>query len=125
MHRAHFPSVRPHHRRVQLAAFLLFLRRRRYLGLLREARSTSVGLFPRFDPGKLEEAELRLARVIGLEEENSYLALEAYYFSGIAKLARHDVSGAYDAFQQVIAGSGQKTPQARQLVAELELLESR
>ncbi len=89
------------------------------LGILKEARSTTLGLFPRFDEQALAEAETLLEQVIEREDPNSFVQLDAYYFLGKVHLARGEEGEAQRAFQRVVRGEGRNAPQAADILQKL------
>lgn len=92
----------------------------RGLGALREARTTTLGLFPRYDEENLQQAEQMMEEVVSRAKPDSFLQLEAYYFLGKARLAQGKVAEARQAFQEVVAGQGRKTSEAQSILKELE-----
>lgn len=92
---------------------------RQGLASLQAARATTIGLFPRYDQARLAEAVQAFEQVIRLEGPSTYLALEARYYLGVARLAQRDVAGARAAFTEVIGREGGKAPEARALLAAL------
>lgn len=92
----------------------------RALYTLREAQTTTLGLFPRYDQGKLDEAERLLERVIEREEARSFLQLEAYFFLGKVHLAQGEIEAARSDFQTVAVCEGRRTPEAVKILTELQ-----
>ena len=94
----------------------------RALSLLQEARTHTLGLFPRYDQATLNEAAGLLQRVVDQEEANSPLRSEAYFLMAKIRLARKNVDGAKVALHAVIEGSGWKASEAQALLDDLEKL---
>jgi hypothetical protein len=69
-------------------------RYREAVGLIRDARETTLGLFPRYDADKLSRARALLQSVRETEEEGSFLHLEALYLLGKTMLLQEDVPAA-------------------------------
>lgn len=90
------------------------------LHLLDEAHSSILGLFPRFDPAKIEEARDLLQQVVDAEEPSSFLQLEAYFFLGKTHLSQEEVESARTAFQRVVVNEGRRAPEASRLLEEIE-----
>ena len=75
------------------------------LPLLQEARTSTLGLFPRYDEAKLQRAGRLLERIIA-QEDPGFARAEAYYLLGKVRLAQGDVQGARDALRRVVTGEG-------------------
>jgi hypothetical protein len=93
------------------------------LALLREVRSSMLGLFPRFDAQALQTAASLLEQVIAREANGSVLQMEAYYLLAKTRLAQHDVPAARAALQPVITSDDIRTPYAEALLEEIAALE--
>lgn len=91
----------------------------RSLRLLRGARTTTLGLFPRYDEAALHRAERQLDAVAREAEGGSFVQLEALFFLGKARLALGDKAGATKAFRQVVLGGGRLAPEAQQILEAL------
>jgi hypothetical protein len=91
----------------------------RGLRSLRAARTSTLGLFPRYDEAALRRAERRLEAVAEETEAGSFLHLEALFFLGKARLALGDKAGATRALRRVAAGGGRLTPEAQDLLETL------
>lgn len=87
---------------------------------LREARTTTLGLFPRYDQEKLDQAEELLRHVIEREADDSFLQHEAYFFLGKVHLAQGEIEAARSNFKAVAMREGQRTDEAVQILTELE-----
>ena len=92
------------------------------LPLLQEARTSTLGLFPRYDEAKLERAAELLEQIIA-REPPGFTRAEAYYLLGKARLAQGDVEAARDALRPVAYGEEGAGP-GRQDEAAERLLEA-
>jgi len=90
------------------------------LPLLRDARSSTLGLFPHFDPRKLNEAESLLLRVVDRTQPGSFLQLEAYFYLGKINLAQGDIDTARTQLKEVVRREGRRASSAYQILKELE-----
>ena len=86
---------------------------------LRGARTSILGLFPRYDDAALREAEGLLGEVIAAEEAGSFVQLDAYYFLGKIHLARGDKPEAREALLRVVRGEGRNAPAASDILQHL------
>ena len=91
----------------------------RGLRLLRAARTTTLGLFPRYDPATLRRAQRSLEAVAREAEPGSFMQLEALFFLGKVRLAQGDKAGATEALRNVVAGGGRLGPEAQDLLTQL------
>lgn len=89
------------------------------LETLAESRSSTLGLFPRYDAGGLTEAIHLLREVVELEEEDSALALEAWFLIGKILLYEGELDVARGAFQIVVEQQGLSAPDAQRLLSEI------
>lgn len=92
----------------------------RALPLLRNARTSTLGLFPHFDLRKLREAESLLQRVVDQTESGSFLQIEAYFYLGKINLAQGEVETARAQFKEVVRREGRRAESAYQILKELE-----
>lgn len=92
----------------------------RALPLLRDARTTTMGLFPHFDPQKLAEAEQLLNRVVASTERGSFLQLEAHFYLGKVRLAQGRVNEARSHFKAVVQHEGRRATEAYRILKRLE-----
>lgn len=90
------------------------------LPLLRDARSSTLGLFPHFDLRKLNEAESLLLRVVDRTQPGSFLQLEAYFYLGKINLAQGDIDTARTQLKEVVRREGRRASTAYQILKELE-----
>lgn len=90
------------------------------LSVLREAHTSTLGLFPTYDEGKLAEAERLLTDVLERTEEGSFLALEAQFYLGKAYLAQRRIDAARSRFQIVVEREGRQAGEAREILEALE-----
>lgn len=93
---------------------------RQALATLGEARTSTLGLFPRYDQQKLNEAEALLTRVVEREDSGSFLQLEAYFFLGKVNLAQGKVEAARSHFKAVVAGEGRRAREATRILETLQ-----
>jgi hypothetical protein len=71
------------------------------LVLLRDVRTATFGLFPRYDANRLQTAGSLLADIADQPGEETMLQLEAAYLLAKVRLAQHDVPAARAALAQV------------------------
>ncbi len=90
------------------------------LSALREARSSTLGLFPQYDPGRLEQAEQGLDRVLEQVEPGSFLALEAHFYLGKIALAQEEVDAARRHFKTVVRREGRRADEAYEILKTLQ-----
>lgn len=91
----------------------------RGLSLLRTARRAPLGLFPRYDTERLQEAARLLCR-LAARGETAYLRTEAAYFLGKTYLLLQAPEPARQALRQVIAEGGRHHAEARALLDRLD-----
>lgn len=89
------------------------------LTALRSARSSTFGLFPRYDTTALNRAETRLESVVNQTKEGSFLALEAQFYLGKVQLAQGEVEGARSRFETVVEQQGRSAQEARDILQTL------
>lgn len=87
---------------------------------LRQTRTSTLGLFPRYDREKLMRSEDLLNRVIQKVSPNSFLALEAHFYLGKIALAQGHVEDARKQFRTVVDRQGRKATEAEQILNALE-----
>lgn len=88
------------------------------------ARVSTLGLFPRYDRERLQQAEVLLQQALAQEVArmdttgvpDTLLGLEALYFNGKVNLALRDVSEARVSFQQVVERQGPHAAAAARLL---------
>lgn len=90
------------------------------LRTLRDAQTTTLGLFPRYDQQKLRQAEQLLQRVIEREEDRSFLQVEAYFFLGKVHLAQGKIEAARSNFQTVAICEGRRASEAVEILTRLQ-----
>ncbi len=90
------------------------------LSALRDARVSTLGLFPRYDSEKLTQAEQRLDQVVEQVEPGSFLALEARFYLGKIALAQEEVRAARRHFKTVVKGEGRRADQAYEVLKTLQ-----
>lgn len=89
------------------------------LETLQEARSSTLGLFPRYDREGLAETIRLLEQTADLGGPNSALGLEAWFLIGKILLYEDDIEPARDAFQIVVERQGPSAPDAQRLLDQL------
>lgn len=95
----------------------------RALAHLREAHTSTLGLFPGYDEERLSEAARLLGEVIEQAESGSFLQQEAYFYLGKARLAQEKPSEAREALRQVALSEGRNSERAAELLRELHEVE--
>lgn len=90
------------------------------LSSLQTARSTTLGLFPRYDQATLTRSKQLLGRVLEGVEAGSFLALESHFYLGKIALAQGNVERARRHFTTVVEGGGRKTKEAQRILGALE-----
>ena len=90
------------------------------LSTLREARSSTLGLFPQYDPERLEQAKQGLDRVLEQVEPGSFLALEAHFYLGKIALAQEEVDAARRHFKTVVQREGRRTDEAYEILKTIQ-----
>lgn len=90
------------------------------LSILRDARVSTLGLFPRYDTEALARAEKQLDQVLGQVEPGSFLALEAHFYLGKIALAQEEVSTARGHFKAVVEGKGRQAQEAYDILKTLQ-----
>lgn len=90
------------------------------LRALRGARTTTLGLFPRYDSEKLQRAERLLSTVAERAEDGSFLQLEALFYLGNVQLAQGDVEQARSNLKIVVQLEGRRAEEAYQTLKELQ-----
>ncbi len=90
------------------------------LRTLREARESTLGLFPRYNAGKLTRAEELLQQIIEREGPRSFLQVEAYFFLGKVHLAQGNIEAARSNFQTVTLREGRRSMEAAEILTKLQ-----
>lgn len=90
------------------------------LPLVRNARSTTLGLFPRYDAEKLARAEELLQEVVIHEDAGDFLQLEALFYLGKVHLAQGRLEEARSNFKAVVTGEGRRMADALRTLEELQ-----
>lgn len=90
------------------------------LSILENARVSTLGLFPRYDPDRLAQAEQRLGQVLERAESGSFLALEAHFYLGKIALAQGEVDTARTHFKTVVQREGRQTQEAYEILKTLQ-----
>lgn len=100
-----------------LSADRLFLQA---LGSLREARTTTLGLFPRYADQPLDESMSLLRDVVDREPTGSFLGLEARFFLAKAHLAQDDPEDARRHLQILARRDNRRAAEAVRLLQDLQ-----
>ena len=90
------------------------------LSTLRKARTSTLGLFPRYDQDALAQAEQGLSRVLERVEPESFLALEANFYLGKISLAQEEVEAARRHFKTVVKEEGRQADEAYDILKTLQ-----
>jgi len=90
------------------------------LSTLRDARTSTLGLFPSYNSKKLDRAERLLNQVLDQTEAGSFLALEAQFYLGKIDLATGKVDGARAKFRTVVKREGRMADEAREILETLD-----
>lgn len=90
------------------------------LSALRRARTSTLGLFPRYDTDALAQAEQRLGQVLEKVEPDSFLALEAHFYLGKIALAQNEVDTARNHFKTVVKREGRQAREAYDILKTLQ-----
>jgi predicted negative regulator of RcsB-dependent stress response len=86
------------------------------LATLRDARTSTLGLFPSYDADALDRAEAQLRQVLNRTDQDSFLALEAQFYLGKAYLAQGRVDAARTRFETVVEREGRRAQEARRIL---------
>lgn len=90
------------------------------LSILRNARTSTLGLFPRYDDEALTRAEQTLNQVLERVDPESFLALETHFYLGKVSLAQEEVPAARRHFKTVVEQEGRRTNEAYQILKTLQ-----
>lgn len=90
------------------------------LSSVREARTSTLGLFPQYDMEKLNRAEKLFREVLSEVEPGSFLALEAHFYLGKVALAQEEVEAARSHFKTVVKREGRKASEAYEILKTLQ-----
>jgi hypothetical protein len=90
------------------------------LPLLKEARTSTLGLFPAYDADALREAETLLRDVVDRSETESFLWGEALFYLGKVNIAQKDVTTARDLLQRLAQGDTRRSDEAYQILVRLQ-----
>jgi tetratricopeptide (TPR) repeat protein len=90
------------------------------LPLLRTARTSTLGLFPRYDAERLAEAETLLQSVLERTQPGSFLSREARFYLGKVNLAQDDVPQARSYLKAVAEGQGRRAEEAYRILRRLQ-----
>jgi len=89
------------------------------LSAVRDARTSTLGLFPSYDAEKLDRAEQLLTQVLDRTEAGSFLALETQFYLGKVRLAKGQVEAARANFRTVAEQEGRLAAEARSILEAL------
>lgn len=89
------------------------------LSAVRDARTSTLGLFPSYDAKKLDRAEELLTRALDRTESGSFLALETQFYLGKVRLAKGQVDAARSNFRTVVEQEGRMAAEARSILETL------
>lgn len=92
----------------------------RSLATLRNAESSTLGLFRQFDADSLRQAERGLQRVLNRAERHSFLALEARFYLGKTCLAQRQVDKARAHFKTIVEQEGRRAADAHRILRRLD-----
>lgn len=90
------------------------------LSILRGARTSTLGLFPRYDQEALAQAEREFNHVLERIEPGSFLALEARFYLGKISLAQEEVEAARRHFKTVVKKEGRQADEAYEVLKTLQ-----
>jgi len=90
------------------------------LSTLREARTSTLGLFPRYDADAVARARELLTDVVEQEDAGSFLALEARFYLGKVHLAQGHIESARSNFRTVVERGGRQAEEARDILLRLQ-----
>ncbi|PEN12545.1 hypothetical protein CRI94_13545 [Longibacter salinarum] len=90
------------------------------LNQLREARTTTLGLFPRYEEVPLARSMSLLEEVIERESSASFLGLEARFFLAKAFLAQEKPDAARDQLQVLARRDNRRAAEAVQMLKRLQ-----
>lgn len=91
----------------------------RTLSTLRNAQTSTLGLFPRSNSDSLRQAKEGLRRVIRRAENGSFLALEAHFYLGKVHLAQRNLKEAVSCFERVVRNEGRRKDEAQRILRVL------
>jgi len=88
--------------------------------ILQDVRTSTLGLFPRYDAEALDRAQALLSESIEETEPDSFLALEAHFYLGKVHLAQEQVDAARSHFQTVVEREGRLAADAQRILDRLD-----
>lgn len=94
-------------------------RYRQAVHLIRDARETTLGLFPRYDNAKLDQARALLQTIRETEQDNSFLHLEALYLLGKTMLLQEDADDAQIVFTELNERGTRYAEEVQRILATL------
>jgi TolA-binding protein len=92
----------------------------RALRQLSDAYRAPLGLFPRFDANRVQEAQDALEHVVENEDAGSFLQLEASFFLAKTYLAQSDIESARRELKRVVMGEGRRIDEATRMLRSLQ-----
>ncbi len=90
------------------------------LETLRQARQSTLGLFPHYDATLLDQARRQLEGIVLSEERGSFLQLEASYVLGKTFLLMEQDEAARPHFTRVVEFGGRHADEAARVLASIE-----
>lgn len=90
------------------------------LPLLKNARQTTLGLFPTYDTEALQRAETLLNDVVDQSTPESFLWGEALFYLGKVHLAKREVAQARSTLQRVAQSDTRRSDEAYELLVRLQ-----
>lgn len=90
------------------------------LTTLRGARTSTLGLFPRYERDSLRRSEELFQQVLTKVDSSSFLALETHFYLGKIALARGDREAARAELREVVEREGRKMAEAKRILRRLE-----
>jgi TolA-binding protein len=90
------------------------------LSHLRAAHVSTLGLFPRYDAERLDQARQGFGQVLEEVEPSSFLALEAHFYLGKIALAQDDIATARTHFKTVVQREGRQAQAAYEILKTLQ-----
>lgn len=90
------------------------------LTAVKDARTSTLGLFPSYDDAELDRADRLLNQVLDRTESGSFLALEVRYYLGKVNLAQEQVEAARSHFRAVVEREGRMAEKARDILDTLQ-----
>ena len=90
------------------------------LSTLRRARTSTLGLFPRYNSDSLRHGKRGLKQVLRRADSGSFVAQEARFYLGKVHLAQRNLSAARSSFEGVVQEGGRHAEAARRLLKAMD-----